>query len=205
MLIPVGHILEIRKALNVGTLLRIERSQLRWFSHVPRMSQERLSRQALLAKPSGKRPRGRPRPRWSNYISDLAWSRLGVEPAELSEIAVDREVFRVLWVLTPQPSLEEKWARKWVIDIFAGCGLGTFTPGVIHCFWHCLRKKNMLNLILYVFISKFRALAAVRLPRLSDWCWKNKRMVTSQSLGLFDETITDNFVVCLNMYIRSKC
>jgi len=55
----------------------------------------------------------------------------------------------------------------------------------------------MLNLILYVFISKFRALAAVRLPRLSDWCWKNKRMVTSQSLGLFDETITDNFVVCL--------
>jgi len=25
----------------------------------------------------------------TNYISDLAWSRFGVEPAELSEIAVD--------------------------------------------------------------------------------------------------------------------
>jgi len=34
--------------------------------------------------------------RWSDYISDLAWSRPGVESAELSEIAVDREVFRVL-------------------------------------------------------------------------------------------------------------
>jgi len=32
-------------------------------------------------------------------------------PAELSEIAVDREVFQVLlWILPPQPSLEEKRA-----------------------------------------------------------------------------------------------
>ena len=33
--------------------------------------------------PQGKRPRGRPRTTWSDYISDLAWSPLGVEPAEL--------------------------------------------------------------------------------------------------------------------------
>jgi len=45
--------------------------------------------------PTGKRPKVCPRTRWRDYISDLAWSRLGVEPAELSEIAVDREVFRV--------------------------------------------------------------------------------------------------------------
>jgi len=31
--------------------------------------------------------------RWNEYIFDLAWSRLGVETAELSEVAVDREVF----------------------------------------------------------------------------------------------------------------
>jgi len=43
-----------------------------------------------LAKPTGKRPRCRPRPRCSNCISDLAWTRRGVEQAELSEIAVDR-------------------------------------------------------------------------------------------------------------------
>ena len=71
----------------------------------------RLVRQALLAKPTGKPPRCRPRPRWSNYVPDLAWSRLGVEPAELPEIDVDREVFHVvLWMLPPQPSLEENRA-----------------------------------------------------------------------------------------------
>jgi len=54
-----------------------------------------------LAKPTEKRFRGHPRPRCSEYISDLAWSRLGVEPAELSEIFVDREVFQVLLGLLP--------------------------------------------------------------------------------------------------------
>ena len=38
----------------------------------------------------GKRPRGRPRTRWREYIS---WSHLGVEPAELSGIAENHEVY----------------------------------------------------------------------------------------------------------------
>jgi len=42
--------------------------------------------------PTGNMLRARPRTRWRAYISDLAWFRLGVERAELSEIAVDREV-----------------------------------------------------------------------------------------------------------------
>ena len=42
---------EIRKSLNIEPLLlRIERSQLRWFGHVSRMPQERLPKQALHAK-----------------------------------------------------------------------------------------------------------------------------------------------------------
>jgi len=49
--------------------------------------------------------------RWSDYTCDLAWFRLGVEPAELSETAVNREAFRVLQgLLFPQPSIEEKRA-----------------------------------------------------------------------------------------------
>ena len=40
-------------------------------------------------------------PRWRDYISDVAWSRLGVEQAELPEIAVGREVFQVLLGLLP--------------------------------------------------------------------------------------------------------
>jgi len=47
------------------------------------MSHESLARQVLLATPTGKRPKNRPRTRWSDYISDLARSPLGVEPAEL--------------------------------------------------------------------------------------------------------------------------
>jgi len=57
------------------------------------MPQERLVRQVLLARPMAERRRGLPRPKWNDRISELAWSRLGVEPTELSEIAVDREVF----------------------------------------------------------------------------------------------------------------
>jgi len=47
---------EVRKALNVEPLLRIERSQLRWCGHVTRMSQERLAKQALLTTPIGSGP-----------------------------------------------------------------------------------------------------------------------------------------------------
>jgi len=60
------------------------------------MPHKRLARQVLLAKHTGKRPKDRPRPGWSDYISDLSWSRLVVESAELSETADDREVFQVL-------------------------------------------------------------------------------------------------------------
>jgi len=58
---------EIRKSLNMEPLLlRIERSQLRWFGHLSRMPQERLSKQALLAKVKGKMPVGRQRTRWTD-------------------------------------------------------------------------------------------------------------------------------------------
>jgi len=40
------------------------------------MPQERLPKQALLAKVKGKRPMGRPRTSWEDYIEDLGWNRL---------------------------------------------------------------------------------------------------------------------------------
>ena len=56
------RISEIPKSLYIGPLLlRIERSQLRWLGHVSRMPQERLPKQALVAKKNEKRPVGRPR------------------------------------------------------------------------------------------------------------------------------------------------
>ena len=53
---------EIRKSLNIEPLLlRIERSQIRWFGHLSRMLQKGLPKQALLAKANRRRPVGRPR------------------------------------------------------------------------------------------------------------------------------------------------
>jgi len=67
----------------------------------------------LQSTPTGKRPKVRPRTGWSDYISGLALSRHGVESAEQSEIAVDREVFCVLLGLLPlRLSPKEKRARK---------------------------------------------------------------------------------------------
>ena len=84
---------EIRKSLNIEPLLlRIERSQLRWFGHVSRMPQERLPKQALLAKANRKRPVGRSRTRWTDYIEDFGWNRLDLHPSEMMEVMEDREV-----------------------------------------------------------------------------------------------------------------
>ena len=93
---------EIRKSLNIEPLLfRIERSQLRWFGHVSRMPQERLPKQALLAKANGRRPVGRPRTRWTDYVEDLGWNRLGLRPSEMMEVMEDREVWRLNLELLP--------------------------------------------------------------------------------------------------------
>ena len=62
----------------------------------------------MLVTPTGKRSRGRPRTRWINYISDLACPPLCVEPAELSEIAVNLRLFLVLLKLPPPQTSPEK-------------------------------------------------------------------------------------------------
>ena len=97
---------EIRKSRNIEPLLlQIERSQLRWFDHVSRMPQERLPKQALLAKANGRRLVGRPRTRWIDYIEDLGWNRLGLRPGKMMDVMKDREVWRLnLKLLPPQPS-----------------------------------------------------------------------------------------------------
>jgi len=48
------------------------------------------------------------RSRWIDYVFDLAWSCLGVELTELSEIAIDREVIRVFLGLLPRDQSRRK-------------------------------------------------------------------------------------------------
>ncbi|KAK0156273.1 Craniofacial development protein 2 [Merluccius polli] len=95
----------IREELGLEPLLLcLERSQLRWFGHLVRMPTGRLPWEVFQARPVGRRPRGRPRTRWRDYISTLAWERLGIPPSELVNVAREREVWGpLLELLPPRP------------------------------------------------------------------------------------------------------
>jgi len=101
---------EIHKTRDIKPLLRIETSELCWIGYVSRMSPKewRTKSFGLPSTPMGKQPEVCPRTKWRNYISDLSWSRLGVEPAEPFEIVVDREVISSPpRVLPPRPPKEK--------------------------------------------------------------------------------------------------
>ena len=67
------------------------------------MPQERLPKQALLAKANaGRRPVGRFRTRWTDYIEDLGWNLLGLRPSKMMEVMEDREVWQLNLELLPQ-------------------------------------------------------------------------------------------------------
>ncbi len=84
----------IREELEVEPLLLcVERSQLRWFGHLVRMPPGRLPREVFQARPAGRRPRGRPRSRWRDYISAQAWECCGMRQSEQVDVAREREVW----------------------------------------------------------------------------------------------------------------
>ena len=56
------------------------------------MPQERLRKQVLLAKVIGRRPVGRLKTRWTDYIEDLGWNRLELCPSEMMNVMENREV-----------------------------------------------------------------------------------------------------------------
>ncbi len=66
---------------------------MRWFGHLVRKPPGRLPRGLFQARPARKRPRGRPRSRWRDYISALAWEHLGILQSELADVAREREVW----------------------------------------------------------------------------------------------------------------
>ena len=79
-----------------------------------------LARKVLQGRRTAKRPRGRPRTRWRDYISDLIWSRLGVEPVEPPDTE-NREVFQFLPGLLPRdpPQRKTLHENEWMAsDIF---------------------------------------------------------------------------------------
>ncbi|KAK0139711.1 putative uncharacterized transposon-derived protein F52C9.6 [Merluccius polli] len=80
----------IREELGVDPLLlRVERSQMRWLGHLVRMPPGRLPGEVFRARPTGRRPRGRPRTRWRDYVGGelsrvLIWDLLSASAAVLN-------------------------------------------------------------------------------------------------------------------------
>ena len=60
------------------------------------------------ARPTGTRPQGR-RTRWSDYISELAWERLGVIQNELEEGAGNRVLF------SPYSYRDTIWTKRLMV------------------------------------------------------------------------------------------
>uniref|UniRef100_A0A8C6NIQ5 Reverse transcriptase domain-containing protein n=1 Tax=Nothobranchius furzeri TaxID=105023 RepID=A0A8C6NIQ5_NOTFU len=89
----------IQEGLGVDPLLlHIERSQLRWPPGC-------LPGEVFQACLTGRRPKGRPRTRWRDYVPHLAKERLGISPEELAQVAGEREVWAShCRLLPPRPN-----------------------------------------------------------------------------------------------------
>ena len=57
---------EIRDLHSSPNIISIIKSRMRWLEHVPRMGDRGRAHTALVGRPGGKRPLGRPRYRWEN-------------------------------------------------------------------------------------------------------------------------------------------
>lgn len=74
-------------------LLRVERSQLRWFAHLVGMPPWHAPREVIQARTFRKRTLGRPRTIWRDYVSTLAWECLGIPQSESKDVARERDVW----------------------------------------------------------------------------------------------------------------
>jgi hypothetical protein len=90
------HNEELNDLYSLPNIVRAVKSRrMRWVGHVARMGEERVVHRVLVGKPEGKRPLGRPRPRWEENIKkDL--QEVGVGCGDWIESAQDRDRWRAL-------------------------------------------------------------------------------------------------------------
>ena len=88
---------DIRREHAAGPLLlSVKRSQLRRFRYLIRRFLGRLPLELFWARPTGRRPRGRPRTRWRDYMSHLALEHPRIPQGVLEIFAGERDVWSTL-------------------------------------------------------------------------------------------------------------
>ena len=103
----------IRESLKTESLLlHIERSQLRWLGYELRMLHEKTAHQVFEAMPQGKRPVGRLRLTWCNYIARLCQERLGLTWIDVIASVKDRNQWKRLSDTLTTSIRKEKRKRK---------------------------------------------------------------------------------------------
>lgn len=66
-------------SVEVDVIGMVKRSTLRWFGHMERMNNERLTKRVYMRDVDGRRRRGRPRNRWKDKVREymkeggIAW------------------------------------------------------------------------------------------------------------------------------------
>ena len=105
---------KVLRCLTKFVTLRLENfsTSSRYFSGLKDLSLDSkqnasgtASKQTLYAEVSAKRPVGSPRTSWLDYIEDLGWNRLALNPSEIQSVLVNREKWRLnLEPLSPQTS-----------------------------------------------------------------------------------------------------
>ena len=62
-------------AIKDSVVDRMGRATLRWFSHIERINEERLTRRIYVGNVEGKKIRGRPRKQWLQHVDDVMKER----------------------------------------------------------------------------------------------------------------------------------
>jgi hypothetical protein len=87
----------IREELNEESIIeRIEKKQLKWYGHVQRMEETRLTKRVTETKVQGRRARGRPRKSWEEQLRGMMMER-GKTEKQVRGMVQDRVVYR-RWV-----------------------------------------------------------------------------------------------------------